>query len=65
MNAPDVAQPVPTEHLTNARKPYEKPTVKRVTPKAAKKLLLQKADLSDPEVTQMLQCIEGLLKGSE
>lgn len=62
MNSRNVAQPTPTEQT---QKTYEKPAIRTVTPKAAKKILLQKDDPSDPEVIRMLQCIEDLLEASE
>ena len=65
MNSRNVAQPTPTEHPTETQKTYEKPAIRTVTPKAAKKILLQKDDPSDPEVIRMLQCIEDLLEASE
>lgn len=39
---------------------YTAPAIKRLTPDEAKQLLLQRADMSDPEVRHMLDCIEQL-----
>lgn len=60
----DVAQPITTRLPREGRKPYVAPACRRLTPEAARELLLQKADLRDPEVKQMLQCIDELQKGS-
>jgi len=48
------------------RKPYLAPGFKRLSPEAAKELLLRHADAGDPEVQHMLDCIDELLgeKGS-
>ena len=63
MNSTDVDQSPRGAHREK-RKPYIPPTCRRVTPEAAKEFLLREADLTDPEVTHMLQCIEELQKAS-
>lgn len=64
MDATKVAQAVTADQPNEARKPYVAPAFKRLTPEAAKELLLEKGDLTDPGVKQMLQCIEDLHNGS-
>jgi len=64
MNFHNVAGPMTPVQAREERKPYVRPALRRLTPEAAKELLLQKGDLSDPEVRQMLQRIEELLNGS-
>lgn len=49
---------------TNGKKPYIAPAYKRLTPEDAKKLLLG-ADVNDPDVMNMLRCIEDLQKRNE
>jgi hypothetical protein len=48
--------------VLEGRKPYVAPTCKRVTPDAAKELLLRHGDTGDPEVQHMLDRIEELQK---
>lgn len=64
MNFHNVAGPMTPVQARGERKPYVRPALRRLTPEAAKELLLQKGDLSDPEVRHMLQRIEELLNGS-
>ena len=64
MNSHDVAGPMTAVQKREERKAYVKPAFRRLTPETAKELLLQKGDLSDPKVKQMLQCIEELLDKS-
>ena len=42
--------------------PYVVPAFRRLTPEAAKELLLRHDDLNDPEAKQMLHSIEDLRK---
>jgi hypothetical protein len=62
MNSSDLAQPAAAERRNESRQTYVAPACRRLTPEAAKELLMQKGDLSDPEVQRMLQCIEELQK---
>jgi hypothetical protein len=52
----------PSTKSQTERKPYVAPTYHRLTPEAAKQLLLEKADVNDPEVRKMLRCIAELQK---
>ena len=49
-----------------ATKPYSVPGLRRVTPDAAREMLLRHADANNPETKFMLDCIERLrdAKGS-
>ncbi len=47
---------------TKGKKPYIAPAYKRLTPDEAKQFLLRRADVNDPDVMNMLQCIEDLQK---
>ena len=55
-------QPLATELQADGRQPYVKSALRRLTPEAARELLLRHTDLNDPEVKQMLTCIEDLRK---
>lgn len=39
---------------------YSAPTLKCVTPEAAKQMVLRNSDVNDPEVKFLLKCIENL-----
>jgi hypothetical protein len=41
-------------------KPYVAPDLERLSPAAARNLLLQNADASDPELQQVLDCVDEL-----
>ena len=58
----DVAQSITTRRPREGREPYVTPACRRLTPEAARELLLQGANLSDPEVKEMLQRIDELQK---
>jgi hypothetical protein len=65
MESGDVRKPVTAAQLTTeqeikVRKAYLAPDVKRVSPAAAKNLLVQHTDAGDPEVQHMLDCIDEL-----
>lgn len=62
MNSSDLQRSISSSPVLKGRKPYVAPTYKRVTPDAAKELLLRHADTSDPEVQHMLDRIEELQK---
>lgn len=64
MESTDVRKPMTSGQGMKVRKRYLAPGLKRLTPGAAKELLLRHADASDPEVQHMLDCI-GELKGEE
>ena len=65
MNSEDVQKPTNSSiPLTQGRKPYVAPTSKRVSPEAAKELLLRHADPDDPEVQRMHESIEEINKHS-
>jgi hypothetical protein len=52
----------PSTKSETERKPYVAPAYQRLTPEAAKQVLLEKADVNDPEVRKMLRCIAELQK---
>lgn len=60
MESTDVRKPMTGSEGTEVRKPYFAPGFKRLTPEAAKELLLRHADANDPEVQHMLDCIVEL-----
>lgn len=62
MNSSDLHGSISSSPVLKGRKPYVAPAYKRVTPDAAKELLLRHADTSDPEVQHMLDRIEELQK---
>lgn len=62
MNSSDLHGSISNSPVLKGRKPYVAPAYKRVTPDAAKELLLRHADTSDPEVQHMLDRIEELQK---
>jgi len=66
MKSTDVCKPMTSGQGMKVRKPYHAPGLKRLSPEAAKELLLRHADAGDPEVQHMLDCIGELLgeKGS-
>lgn len=62
MNSSDEHKSMSSGPALKSRTPYVVPACKRVTPEAAKELLLRHADTSDPEVQRMLKRIEELQK---
>lgn len=50
------------KNTAKGKKAYVAPACNRLTPQEAKELLLRRADVSDSEVMNMLQCIEKLEK---
>jgi hypothetical protein len=44
------------------REPYVAPAYKQLTPEAAKRVLIEQADVNDPEVKNMLRSIAELEK---
>ena len=65
MNSKDVQNPLSRIPVMKGRKlPYIAPAGKRVSPEAAKELLLRHADPSDPEVQHMHERIEEINKHS-
>jgi hypothetical protein len=59
---PHVASLEEKKSSTKGKKPYIAPAYERLTPEQAKQLLLRRADVKDPDVMKMLQCIEDLQK---
>jgi hypothetical protein len=53
------------EKTTAKKKAYIAPAFSRLTPEEAKDLLLRRADVKDPDVMKMLQCIEELQRKNE
>lgn len=64
MDSTVAARPIGSQEPSETRKPYFAPAVRQVTPQEARGLLLEKADLSDPEVQEMLRRIDELQKAS-
>ncbi len=60
MNRIDVHKSISSGKTVEGRKPYVAPACRRLTPEAAKEMLLRRADTGDPEVLRMLECIEEL-----
>lgn len=55
---PSVASP--EKNTARKKKTYVAPAYQRLTPEQAKDLLLRRADIRDPDVMNMLQCIEDV-----
>jgi hypothetical protein len=49
-------------NTAKTKKTYIAPSCKRLTPEQAKDLLLRFADIKDPDVVNMLQCVENIQK---
>jgi len=60
MESSDVRKPVTTAQEMNVGESYLAPGLKRLSPEAAKDLLLRQGGADDPEVQQMLDCIDEL-----
>lgn len=65
MESSDAHKPMTADQITAAAdmktgKSYRTPGLKRLSPSAAKDLLLQHGDAGDPEVQQMLDCVDEL-----
>ena len=60
MEATHVCKGKSGDQVLKRGEPYTAPAFKRLTLDEAKKLLLQSADMSDPEVHHMLDCIDQL-----
>ena len=61
MESTDVRKPVTSGQWMKVRKPYLAPGFKRLSPEAAKELLLRHADAGDRKVQHMLDCVDELL----
>jgi hypothetical protein len=59
MNLSDTGQAAVIQS-PDSRASYSAPGLRRVTPEAAKEMLLRHSDVNDPEVKSMLECIEQL-----
>lgn len=59
MNRTEIHEPTKVHTLEN-RKPFSPPGARRLTPDAARELLLRNCDASDPEIKFILACIEKL-----
>lgn len=64
MNPTDIHEPAKV-HALEDRKPFSPPGARRLTPDAARELLLRHCDASDPEIKFMLACIEQLKSNSD
>ena len=62
MKSSNVDKPRRNSGSTEHRKSYIAPTVKCLTPPEAKALLIRHADIEDPAVGRMLECIERVQK---
>lgn len=60
MESSDVRKPMTTDQEVKVDESYLAPGLKRLSPAAAKGLLLQHADAGDPEVQRMLDCVDEL-----
>jgi hypothetical protein len=65
MESSDVGKPMttaqaPTDQEMKVGKSYLAPALKRLSPEAAKGVLLQHADVGNPEVQQMLDRVDEL-----
>lgn len=60
MKSGDVRSSMTSNRGIEGRKPYVTPGCKRLSPEAAKELLLRHAEASNPEVQLMLHRIEEL-----
>jgi hypothetical protein len=49
-----------SDDTVKTRKPYVAPACSPLPPEEAKRWLLSRADINDPEVRYMLECIEEL-----
>jgi hypothetical protein len=60
MNSTDVSKSMASVQGSEGRKPYVALELKRLSPEAAKELLLRRADTKDPEVQHMLDRVAEL-----
>jgi hypothetical protein len=60
MEPTDVSKPIASAQGSKGCQLYSAPGFRRLSPEAAKDLLLQRADVRDPKVQQMLERIEEL-----
>lgn len=62
MSSMDRSKAITNRHTVGGRKPYVAPACRRLTPEAAKEILLLHKDPNDPEVRHMLECIDEMQK---
>ena len=60
MESSDVHRSMTTDQEVEVCKSYLAPGLARLSPAAAKDLLLRNADAGDPEVQNMLDCVDKL-----
>ena len=60
MECSDARKPMTTDQEVEVCKSYSAPGIERLSPADAKDLLLRNADAGDPEVQNMLDCVDEL-----
>lgn len=60
MESSDVRKPMTTDQEVEVCKSYLAPGLERLSPAAAKDLLLRNADAGDSEVQHLLDCVDKL-----